>query len=262
MLRIDQSLRARLGFFIKGAKFRQPWTIPKEGRVPAGTLKLKFAFESDIDLVDVKLAIERPDEVRIYVDDCLVQNTPDGWWVDEAIRVIPLPYLARGEHSITLEHQYGPLTNLERIYLLGDFGVSVHGRNARIVSVDNRRLTWGDLSRQGYAFYTGNVHYHCSMVINDAEPTALRVARYTGPTVSIDVDGKRTGLIIHEPYAIKLDDLDQGVHQVEVVMYGNRYNAFGELHLVPGKTNWIGADMWRTEFVSRPGRFRLQGVQG
>lgn len=170
--------------------------------------------------------------------------------MDEAIRTVPLPDIARGEHTITLHCRYGPLTNLERIYLLGDFGVSLHGHTARITAIDKRRLEWGDLSRQGYPFYTGNVHYQCSMDIIDTEPTALRVARFTGPTVSIDVDGKRAGLLIHEPYAIQLEDVAQGKRRVDVTMFGNRYNAFGEVHLVPGKTNWIGADMWRTEFVS------------
>jgi hypothetical protein len=249
-LRIDQALRARLGFFIKGAKFRQPWTIPLDKRAPAGALKLKFAFVSDVDVSNIKLAIESPCDVRIQLDDRAVSSDSDGWWVDEAIRTIPLPDLSRGEHIITLEYQYGPLTNLERIYLLGDFGVSLHGRTARIVPVDKRRLEWGDLSRQGYPFYTGNVHYHCSVDIDDEESTAVRVARFTGPSVSIDVDGKRAGLLIHEPYALELNKLSPGKHKVDVTMYGNRYNAFGELHLVPGKTNWIGADMWRTEFVS------------
>ena len=86
--------------------------------------------------------------------------------------------------------------------------------------------------------------------IDGEESTAVRVARFTGPSVSIYVDGKRAGLLIHEPYALELNKLSPGKHKVDVTMYGNRYNAFGELHLVPGKTNWIGADMWRTEFVS------------
>jgi hypothetical protein len=205
---------------------------------------------SDVDVSNIKLAIESPCDVRIQLDDRAVSSDSDGWWVDEAIRTIPLPDISRGEHIITLEYQYGPLTNLERIYLLGDFGVSLHGRTARIVPVDKRRLEWGDLSRQGYPFYTGNVHYHCSVDIDDEESTAVRVARFTGPSVSIDVDGKRAGLLIHEPYALELNKLSPGKHKVDVTMYGNRYNAFGELHLVPGKTNWIGADMWRTEFVS------------
>ena len=248
VLRVDQGLRARLGFFIKGAKFRQPWTIPEPKRAAAGKLKLRFDFESEFDVKGAKLAIEKPHNTIILIDDEPVDSHPDGWWVDRAIKTVALPNLKSGKHTITLEYEYGPLTNLERIYVLGDFGVTLQGRTARITQLERSKLEWGDLSRQGLPFYTGNITYRCELHNEDDLSTAIRVARYAGPTVSIDVDGKRAGPLVHEPYVIELGGLTQGVHQVDVTLYGSRYNTFGEIHLVPGKTNWIGADMWRTEF--------------
>lgn len=247
VLRIDQLMRERLGFFKKGAKFRQPYTIPPEGRAPAGTLRLKFTFSSDIDTV-ANLAIEAPESVQITLDGKEVPSHADGWYVDRDIRTVPLPKITAGPHTLELKYAYGPLTNLERVYVLGDFGVDVRGRTARIVP--SRPLEWGDITRQGLPFYTGNVTYHCTFTSDGTSPLALKVAHYAGPVVALTVDGKRPpgGLLIHEPRTCALGVLPAAEHEVDVTVYGDRHNAFGQVHLVPGKTNWLGADSWRSDF--------------
>lgn len=247
VLRIDQLMRERLGFFKKGAKFRQPYTIPPEGRAGAGTLRLKFTFTSEID-TPAKLAIEAPASVRITLDGEHVPSFSDGWYVDRDIHTIPLPALTTGSHALELEYAYGPLTNLERVYVLGDIGVNVRGRTAQIVPA--RALEWGDITRQGLPFYTGNVTYHCAFMSDGSTPLAIKVAHYAGPVVAIAVDGERPagGLLIHEPRTCALGILPAGEHQVDVTVYGDRHNAFGQIHLVPGKTNWLGADSWRSDF--------------
>lgn len=241
-------MRERLGFFRKGAKFRQPHTIPATGREPAGTLRLKFAFASDIDMDEASLAIESPQKVSVSLDGVDVSSSPTGWWVDHDIKTLTLPRITKGNHVLQLEYQYNQLTNLERVYILGDFGVAVRGRSARIVPLDLEHLEWGDIVHQGLPFYTGNVNYRCSLQVSGAEPIAIRVSHYSGTTVAVDLDGKRAGLLIHEPRTLELGVLAQGEHKVDLTLFGNRYNAFGALHLVPGKTDWLGADTWRSDF--------------
>lgn len=240
-------MRERLGFFKKGAKFRQPYTIPPEGRAPTGTLRLRFSFTSVIDTM-AKLAIEAPENVHIALDGAHVPSSSDGWYVDHDIRTVPLGGLRAGAHALQLEYAYGPLTNLERIYVLGDFGVDVRGRTARIVP--KQALEWGDITRQGLPFYTGNVTYHCTFTSDGTTPLAIKVAHYAGPVVAIAVDGERPpgGVLIHEPRACALGVQPAGEHRIDVTVFGDRHNAFGQIHLVPGKTNWLGADSWRSDY--------------
>jgi hypothetical protein len=241
-------MRERLGFFRKGAKFRQPYTIPEKDRKAAGVLNLSFSFTSDVQVQTPMLAIERPSEVKIMLDGEVVPSDIQGWWVDRDIKTVKLPCIEKGTHQVELEYEYGPLTNLERVYILGDFGVCVRGRTAKLVQLDLAQVEWGDITHQGLPFYTGNVTYHCSLDIDDDDATAIRVAHFAGPTVAIDVDGKRAGLLINEPRALRLGKLCMGRHSVDLTCYGNRHNAFGAIHLVPDKTNWLGADTWRSDF--------------
>lgn len=241
-------MRERLGFFRKGAKFRQPYTIPEEDRKAAGTLRLRFEVLSDVEVDNAMLAIESPHKVVIRWDGQLIGTDANGWWVDMDIKTVPLPPVTAGKHVLELQYEYQALTNLERVYILGNFGVRVHGRTARMVPLNMDTIEWGDVVSQDLPFYTGNITYHCTARLTDDLETALRVAHFSGPAVSVDIDGTRAGLLIHEPFAIYLGKLPQGEHQIDFTCYGNRYNAFGALHLVPGKTNWLGADSWRSDF--------------
>lgn len=248
VMRIDQILRRRLGYFTKGAKIRQPHTIPVEKRKPAGSLKLRFVFTSEIEVTGASLAIEDPESVNISLDGRDVPSTSSGWWVDEDIHTVPLPPLTARRHTLQVEYQYGPLTNLERLFILGDFGVSVRGRTATIVKLELGKMEWGDITRQDLPFYTGNITYHGSFVPpKDGEEVAIRVAHSASPAVAVDLNEKRVGLLVHQPRAAYLGKLS-GQQKINFTVFGNRHNAFGPLHLTPNKTNWLGADAWRTDY--------------
>lgn len=250
VLRIDQIMRDRLGFFKKGAKFRQPHTIPESERVSAGSLQLRFTFESEVEVKGALLAIESPHKIKISLDGESISSSPVGWWVDKDIKTVSLPTITQGRHVLEVEYQYQALSNLERLYILGDFGVNIHGRTARIVPLELDKVEWGNIVNQGLPFYTGNVTYHTTISIDagDEEDTVIQVANYSGAVVAVDLDGGRAGLLIHEPFAVNLGKISAGEHKVDFTCYGNRNNAFGQIHLVPDKTNWLGADSWRSDF--------------
>ncbi|WWC89676.1 uncharacterized protein L201_004601 [Kwoniella dendrophila CBS 6074] len=258
VLAVDQLLRRRLGLFLKGAKFRQPYTIPESKRKPIGKLRLRFTINSKIDVEESKLAIESPDKVKAYLDGQSIDLTPSGWWVDKSIKTIPFPSFTKGKHTLELEYEYGMLTNLERVYVLGDFGVDVRGRTSCIVPLNLDEIEFGDLTRQNLPFYSGNVTYHCSIPSkyinqneNQNEVLAIRVANFAGSAVSVDLNKERKALLIHEPYAFelgKLDHKEKDYCKLDFKCYGNRFNSFGQLHLVPNKTNWLNADSWRSDY--------------
>ncbi|OCF32064.1 glycoside hydrolase family 2 [Kwoniella heveanensis BCC8398] len=248
VLAVDQTMRRRLGFFLKGAKFRQPYTIPQSDRKGVGKLKLRFTIKSKIDVENASLAIESPDKVKALLDGQPLDLKSSGWWVDKAIKTVPLPSITKGQHTLELEYDYGMLTALERVYVLGGFGVDVRGRTATIVPLDLGDIEFGDVTRQSLPFYSGNLTYHTTLHSDGKTPLALRVAHFAGPAVSIDLNAKRVGLLVHEPYATELGVLPAGEHRVDFTVYGNRHNSFGAIHLVANKTNWLNADSWRSDF--------------
>ena len=243
LLRLDNLARERLGLGKRTGGVAQPWTDTQPAQV-LGKLTIRFAFESDIAVESPVLALEDPETVEIRVDGRWIPSEPDGWFVDESIRKIAMPALDRGRHEIALSWDYTRKTRLEWCYLLGDFGVEVRGRHARIVA-PVRELAFGDWTRQGLPFYAGNVTYHCE-IQGAGHETAIRVPKMKAPLLSIALDGKPAGKIAFAPFRVELGILAPGAHRLDITAYGNRVNAFGCIHNCDENLEWVGPDAWRS----------------
>jgi hypothetical protein len=152
-----------------------------------------------------------------------VTTTPDGWWVDKAIRRLRLSEgcLKEGENALLIKIPFGFLTNVERVYIQGSFGVRHRGRQAILVPHRPDELSFGDWTRQELPFYAGNITYHCSITApSPAQPVALCIPRFSAPVLAVAVDGTRQGLIAFEPYILELGTLEPGHHTLEITCFG------------------------------------------
>lgn len=241
LLRADNVLRAMVGIPSRQAEVAQPWTVPD---VPAEhTVRLKFRVESNLEVPNVVLALEDAEMARITFNGFPVTARPDGWFTDKSIGTVQLGTLAVGGNVIEVELPFGPRTNIEWCYLLGDFGVEVFGEYRQIVA-RKAMLGFDDITRQGLAHYTGNLTYHFSVATTGGS-LAVTVPHYAGAAVRVEVDGKRS-YIVYPPYRTVIEGLEAGEHALDIVLLGTRQNAFGPVHLADVKRNWIGPDAWRT----------------
>lgn len=197
VLRVDNLLREALGYPLNMAAFPQPWTLHGQGRREEHRLGLRFTVRSQLALEGVKLAVERPQDLRVRWNGQPVSCQSDGWFTDEAIRTLPLPPVRSGENILELEMPYGPATNVEWCYLLGDFGVTVAGACAQLTP-PVRELAFGDWTAQGLPFYAGNVTYHCTL---DTAPGTyqLEATKYRAPLVQVRLDGRLVGSPVSPP---------------------------------------------------------------
>ena len=158
LLRIEDAVRRRVGLPLRRSYNAQPWSdqspCPELGR-----LELLFSITCDAPVLKPVLALERPDLWRVVLDGWEVGSAASDWWIDDAIKTLPLPSLAPGEHRLSLSTMFTRRGALECCYLLGDFGVRLNGAAATVVEAP-ARLAWGDWTVQGLPFYTGNVTYH------------------------------------------------------------------------------------------------------
>jgi hypothetical protein len=128
------------------------------------------------------------------------------------------------------------------------FGVRLRARQAILVPHRPDELTFGDLTRQKLPFYAGDITYHCSVTApSPAQPVALCIPRFSAPVLAVAVDGTGKGVVAFEPYILELGTLEPGHHMLEITYFGNRFNAFGHLHLSEGVSPWCGPLLWRTE---------------
>lgn len=128
LLRADNACRRQLGWPVRQEAVVQPWTLAPE--TPEHTVRLRFAIQSETAVAAPKLAMEHPETAVIRFNGRTVSASPDGYYVDKAIRTVTLPPVEPGTNVLELVLPFGRRTNVEWCYLLGDFGVRACGREA------------------------------------------------------------------------------------------------------------------------------------
>ena len=252
-LRIDNIARTFLGIPRRRKEVCQPYRIGRENA--QDTLTLRMKFESEIDMEGAYLALEDPECAAISLNGAPVPIRPDGYYVDRAIKKLPLPEIVRGENTLIVSVPIGRRTNLECMYLLGDFGVKVSGTK-KTIKRPVRKLGFGDIVPQGLPFYTGNLTY--SFRVETQGAFRIRVPRFRGALLKVFMDGKDVGRIAFSPYTVDIP-AEKGEHLIEIKLYQTRINGFGQLHHTPGvyfyqsPNSWRSADdLWGYEYQFKP----------
>lgn len=252
ILRLDNEVRTLLGYPHRQDAYTQPWRIKNAPEKDLVTLRYEISSETETE--NAILAMERPEKARILWNGEEIAHggrTPADmsgkeYYVDSFIRKVKLPGMNRGRNELILEIPYGRKTNLENIFLLGDFGVRVSGTES-IVTGKPERLLFGDITRQGMPFYGGSILYSMSFTLEKQQRVSVRVPHFASPVLGVRLDGKEAGLIAFAPHTLCLGNCDAGVHQLEICAYGNRFNTFGTLHNCNDEYQWYGPDSYRTK---------------
>lgn len=244
ILRADNILRVKAGLPIRNGDQVQPWMTPAEA---AGhTAHLRYRFFSEVEMDDLLLAVEQPENAAIFLNGVPVESAPVGFYVDEDIKTLRLPRVQRGENILTMDVPLTRRTNLEWLYVLGCFGVKVAGQRVTLTEPPHV-LALDDLTRQGMPFYTGNTTYRFDFTCAEAKERAfVHIPHTTAPVLSVRLDGQEIGNVAWQPNLVALPALSAGEHVLEVVAYGNRYNGFGTLHNANPNYKWYGPDAYRT----------------
>lgn len=255
ILRIDNLLRTELGWPTRGEAFAQPWVEADES-TPC-TLRLRFTFLSELAVTGAELAMENAAMTTVYLNGIAARiggndarfggndaGPVRGWYVDKCIGKVPLPEITAGENILEISLPYGKKIDVEAFYLLGDFGVKVHGCQCTLTK-PVRELAFGDITRQGLPFYGGNLTYHFEAALDQGE-YELAATCYRGHLLRLAVDEWDLGVIAFAPYRLKTGPLTAGVHRFDLTLFGNRINTFGQLHQTDKATEWWGPDSWRS----------------
>lgn len=255
VLIIDNLARRELGLPLRDVHIAQPWVDTQADPV-RGTLELRFRIVSEVDVAMPQLALEEPEVTEVMWDGERVLSVPRGYYVDEAIRTIDLPSMAKGEHELILRIPMCRKVNVEWCYLLGDFGVRVAGRDA-VVTAPVRNLRWGSWVHQGLPFYGGNVTYHVPVDFGAGASLTVAVEKFASPVVAVDVNGGRVGSVGFAPFEVRLPGLS-GRQVVDLTAYGNRANSFGPVHCANERLRWLGPNAWRTRGADYAYEYQLK----
>jgi hypothetical protein len=242
ILRLDDLCREKLGWLTRRKNVIQPWA--KEEEKITHTIHLRWHIYSEIDYVGAQLAMEDAERVTLGWNGKDVPNTVLGWYADKSIKTVALPPIVKGENILEASIPFGNNTNVEWVYLLGNFGTFACGRVVRIVDA-RKELAFGDITKQGLTFYGGNITYHIPIETKGGD-LQIRSSQYKGIMQSVTLDDGQEYPAIYPPYTVRFDSVKAGKHTLHITLYGHRRNGFGPVHLANLKETWIGPQAWRT----------------
>lgn len=253
------------------------------------TMAFDFYVEDLDGVKSLALAAETPETCTFTVNGQPYTFKDMGYYVDKSFRLSDIrPLLRAGENTIEIAtrftqsaHTYNLYTNpnvhevewnrltvdteLESIYLVGDFGVfapvvsygdyrTVKTGHAFTLGAMPEKVQVKNLTEQGFWFFAGDATVGQTVPVQKEEGVRyeVRLEKLYAPAAHVIVNGKTVGELAFAPYVMDVTDaLVNGDNTVEIRLFSGLRNALGPHHLKTG-------DFW----VTSPGNFTQFDVNG
>ena len=228
---------------------------------------LSYAFDAAIQPSEgIELAIESPDRYQISVNGQEIANTDTGWWTDTSFRKVVVGQAVRaGRNEIILSGVFDRYTEIESIYVIGNFGVA--GRRLREENRHNGqvfdryepefkladspvRIEAGskkeglsiDLTKSGFPFLAARATLSQTIMCpKPAGPVVLEVKNLNAAVAHVRVNGQHMGAIAWQPHQVDISaGLQEGENEIEIELAGTLRNLLGPHHLNGGDETWTG----------------------
>jgi hypothetical protein len=163
-----------------------------------------------------------------------------------------------------LDRFYG--TELEQIYLIGDFAVK--GNNIGQDQFETERKiyesnfsisqesykTKGDLLNDGYCFYNGTINLASAFNIPEFkgdEKYYLEIEKMEAISSKVRINNQDAGHISWKPYRIDISNLVwRGENKLEIILTNSLRNLLGEIHYIPLETD-KNSGQWSNKVTPR-----------
>jgi hypothetical protein len=257
-----------------------------------GPLTLRYNVKvKNLDLNrKVRLVVEYPERYHISVNGEKVEYNGLPFWRD--IRWLPIDITGRlqeGNNVIQMhcEHfQYGNPssiedqfarygTEIESIYIVGDFGVFGEAIDDKPVSPqwnefglppvnircfredsfylsEPAMLKLGDTTVQGLAFYAGRVQLKAKLPVmdkNSYSKVLLCIDHLDVAAAEVLIDNRKVGSFVSHPFQVDLTKaVAEGGREVKIVLYGTLRNLMGPHHHINGELPVVGPENFVPSF--------------
>jgi hypothetical protein len=197
-----------------------------------------FEVGPGVDPSAFKVAVERPRLYEVSINGRRVEPADGEWWLDKAFGIYAIGGETRiGRNAVTLTSSPFTIhTELEPVYLLGEFGLEAAEKGFRIVPAAPLEL--GAWSEQGRPFRAEGVSYSKTYGLSAPDPEKARVivrlGEWRGSVAEVKVAGKSAGFIFAAPFELDITDfIAAGENTVSVTVLGTLKNTLGPHHNNP-----------------------------
>lgn len=245
-------------------------------------VEMKFQVQIDIDPPSIShlyLVVEDADQFEIMINNQMVTYKDIGWWKDTSFKKIDIKeFVERGNNEIILKRQFYQSpdvyhvlfdddvyeteknqltysTELESIYLIGDFGVVTYSpfeypdkhyslTNEPFVIVEKpRTVKTGDLTYQGLLFFCGVITLEQKFLFqgDKNKRILLKMKKPNAPMAKLFVNNKLVRILLWVPYDIDVTDyLIEGENQISIQLFASNRNLLGPHHHIAGEPYSVG----------------------
>jgi len=175
------------------------------------------------------VAIEQAEQFDVQCNGVPCPRDLNDYFWDPSIEKIQLTGLNPGENRVVLTCAYKNRMELENIYIIGDFGVSID----RKIIQEPATLHLGDWCLQGYPFYAGGIVYHFSSEVEEIGTQAnLRLGHCHSAITEVRINGEQAGVIPWQAAdGLDVTELLQiGTNAVDIEVAATPRNLFGPFH--------------------------------
>ncbi|HAS38071.1 MAG TPA: hypothetical protein DCS04_05605, partial [Ruminococcaceae bacterium] len=152
-------------------------------------LTLRFTFDSEIDYSGAYLAFEEADRLeKIVFNGNDIAKELCGNFVDISIFKVKLTDIVKGRNVLEMTYDYGEKTDIENVFILGNFGVKIMGTEKTVIPMPEK-IGFGDITRQGFPFYGDNITYKFNATSVNGKMD-ICASWYRGAMISVKVDGE------------------------------------------------------------------------
>ncbi|WP_145021142.1 glycosyl hydrolase [Paenibacillus sp. Y412MC10] len=249
---------------------------------------LEFEFFSQVSPTGdqpLYLAIENPQQFQMTINGQPLEPAAAGWWMDTSFKKVDIrgltvqginriglrtTFLHSAEVSRALEraeqfetegNKLTLETELESIYLLGDFSVqsaspwtfgerrAVLNEGPFFLAEQPVQIYADDLTRQGFPFFAGTVTLGQTVVLPQSDwIRALWQFRQPPDAIvsRLSINGKEIRAFVWEPYEADITPyLQPGENRIELELTGSCRNVLGPHHHIKGEVYKVGPDSFK-----------------
>ncbi len=207
-----------------------------------------LTFDFEVDFRENKkrkifLVIETPERFEIKVNGKQVKYNGDRYWIDTSFKMIDISdKVKNGTNKIVLNGVFSFDTELENIYIVGEFAVK---------NIDNKRFIISDLPEkignenfvfQGFPFYAGSITLKTDINYSEKiDKVVLSFEDLNAIVTEIKVNERNAGYIFLHPHEIDITKyLNKGRNRIEIKLVNSLRNLLGPHHHKDGELFRVG----------------------
>lgn len=242
------------------------------------SLRFKFNVEKGAEINNIALCVENPEKFEFVINGKKTDFVENGYFTDKSIRRGDITSLVtEGENEIIMnchfyqrQKVYDVLflpnvheveinkltydTELESIYLAGDFGVRseddftlgdkkvVFTKQTFTLTSPVKNVDISNVTAQGYWFFSGKMSLKQNVLVSKAEGEryVISLNELYAPAAKLFVNGENAGVFAFAPYTIDVTDLiKNGENEIVIKLLSGNRNLLGPHHRYYGESHMV-----------------------